>query len=59
MRYALTARSIKLASIPEKEHWKGEFILPNKFFYDGDVSLVAEVQAARLARENMVEHGMG
>lgn len=52
MRYALTARHVKREFAPEDQHWKGDFVLPDEFSYDGDINIVAEVQAARAARES-------
>jgi len=59
MRMGLTARFVKPESVPQDQHWKGDFTIPEEFIYDGDINIVAKVQAAKLARENAVENDIG
>lgn len=52
MRYALTARHVNREFVPEDQHWKGDFIIPDEYVYDGDIDIMSEVRARRLAAAN-------
>ena len=42
LRYGLTGRYIKPENIARREHWKGEFHIPEDEVYDGDLKLFRE-----------------